>query len=100
MTFDAKKFNRAIDAELERFGLADDAHAIDDIDQYATIGPRTAKRANSHDGKGGVKPLKLTFFDECLEIKPKNWIIKGVIAKDENSSWFGPPKSIKSGLLL
>jgi hypothetical protein len=47
-----------------------------------------------------TSPLQLTFFDECLAFKPKQWLIKGAIARGESSSWFGPPKSIKSGLLL
>jgi hypothetical protein len=48
-----------------------------------------------------VKPGsgRLTFFNECLEAKPKDWIIKGVIARGESSSWYAPPKSLKSGLL-
>jgi hypothetical protein len=50
--------------------------------------------------KPEAKALNLTFFNECCDLKPKRWIIIGVLAKDERSSWYGPPKSIKSGLLL
>jgi hypothetical protein len=50
--------------------------------------------------KPDPRALKLTFFSDCIDIKPKNWIIKGVIARGERSSWYGPPKAIKSGLLL
>jgi hypothetical protein len=31
------------------------------------------------------KALPLTFFDECVEIKPKQWIVKDVVAADERS---------------
>lgn len=43
--------------------------------------------------------LPLTFFDECQERAPKNWLLKGVIAKGENSSVFGAPGSLKSAML-
>ena len=38
-------------------------------------------------------------FDQCADEPPKPWAIKGVIALDENSSWFGMPGSLKSALL-
>lgn len=43
--------------------------------------------------------LKLTFFDQLGEAKPKPWLIKGVIARGEISSWFAPPGMGKSALL-
>jgi hypothetical protein len=43
--------------------------------------------------------LQLTFFDECKNRAPKEWLIKGVIAKAESSSWYGAPGSMKSALL-
>lgn len=43
--------------------------------------------------------LPLTFFDECRERAPKNWIFKGVFAKGENSSIFGAPGTLKSAFL-
>lgn len=43
--------------------------------------------------------LSLTFFDECKNRAPKQWLIKGVIAKAESSSWYGAPGSMKSALL-
>lgn len=43
--------------------------------------------------------LKLTFFDECASEPPKDWLIKGVIACGEDSTWYGPPGSLKSALL-
>jgi hypothetical protein len=38
-------------------------------------------------------------FDECGNEPSKNWAIKKVIALDEDSSWFGPPGSLKSALM-
>jgi hypothetical protein len=44
--------------------------------------------------------LPLTFFDQLLEDPPrKAWLIKGVMARDEISSWIGPPGTGKSALL-
>src|SRR5262249_18550968 len=52
---------------------------------------------NEHNPRS--KALALTFFDECLTPKPKNWLIKNVVATGESSSWFGPPGGLKSALL-
>jgi RecA-family ATPase len=43
--------------------------------------------------------MKLQYFDECANEPTKPWLIKGVMAADEDSSWFGPPGSLKSMLL-
>jgi AAA domain len=43
--------------------------------------------------------LELKYFDECANEPAKPWLIKGVMAADEDSSWFGPPGSLKSMLL-
>lgn len=43
--------------------------------------------------------LSLKFFDECANEPAKPWLIKGVLALDEDSSWYGPPGSLKSTLL-
>jgi hypothetical protein len=43
--------------------------------------------------------LELKYFDECCNEPAKPWLIKGVPAADEDSSWFGPPGSLKSMLL-
>jgi AAA domain len=47
-----------------------------------------------------VEPLKLKYFDECCNEPTKPWFIKGVIAQDEDSSWFGAPSAGKSTLLV
>jgi hypothetical protein len=64
------------------------------------MGERLDSEAKEAERGAHTSPLKLTFFDECLAFRPKEWLIKGVIARGESSSWFGPPKVIKSGLLL
>ncbi|WP_441229443.1 AAA family ATPase [Tardiphaga sp. 215_C5_N2_1] len=43
--------------------------------------------------------LSLRFFDDCRSEPAKPWLIKGVMAMDEDSSWFGPAGSLKSTLL-
>jgi hypothetical protein len=46
------------------------------------------------------KPLPLTFFSDLTESpSPKPWLIKGVLARDETSSWIAPPGKGKSALL-
>jgi hypothetical protein len=44
-------------------------------------------------------PFPLTFFDACKNLPRKNWLIKGVIAEGEESSWYGAPGATKSMLL-
>ena len=44
------------------------------------------------------RALELTFFDECSDTAPKRWLIKGVIARGETSSWIAPPGRGKSAL--
>jgi hypothetical protein len=52
------------------------------------------------DKAPAMRGLPLTFFDELAEHPPpKPWLIKGVIARDEISSWIGPPGKGKSALL-
>jgi hypothetical protein len=61
---------------------------------------REAKQApNGGSGRENVKALGFTLFDQCRETASKEWLIKGVIARNERSSWYGAPKSVKSGLL-
>jgi hypothetical protein len=43
--------------------------------------------------------LPFRTFDDCGREPSKAWAIKGVVALDEDSSWFGPPGSLKSSLL-
>jgi AAA domain len=64
------------------------------------------ERAVEHEEHGRAKPplnaavapLPLTFFDECSTTAPKRWLIKGVIAFGETSSWIAPPGKGKSAL--
>lgn len=46
-----------------------------------------------------VDVIAIRFFDELVQPKPKPWIIKGVIAMGETSSWIAPPGKGKSTLL-
>jgi hypothetical protein len=56
-------------------------------------------KTNSGDPRSAQnRALKLTFFDECSDPAPKRWLIKGVIARGETSSWIAPPGRGKSAL--
>jgi hypothetical protein len=46
-----------------------------------------------------TRRLKLTYFRELTVVISKKWIVKGVIAIGEISSWIGPPGGWKSALL-
>src|SRR5262245_35665335 len=59
------------------------------------------KKAHGKPNGGGVhsRALPLTFFDDLSDSPtPKPWLIKNVLARDETSSWIGPPGSGKSAL--
>lgn len=63
-----------------------------------------ALRAVDSNADPHVKPpqnraLPLTYFDELSEPPAKQWLIKGVIARGETSSWIGPPGGAKSSIL-
>ena len=48
---------------------------------------------------GAAAPLRLVFFNDLgAQPTPKPWLIKNVMARDEISSWFGPPGKGKSAL--
>lgn len=51
----------------------------------------------------GAKPpaaaSALYYFHDCETIVSKEWILKGLIARGEASSWIAPPGAGKSGLL-
>jgi hypothetical protein len=51
---------------------------------------------------GNYEPKNALSFKtvaDCLNEGPKTWLIENVIALGEDSSWFGPPGSLKSALL-
>ena len=56
--------------------------------------------ARTHDKSDHGTSLRLTYFAD-LSDQPttKPWLIKGVIARDETSSWIAPPGKGKSALL-
>jgi RecA-family ATPase len=61
---------------------------------------KTVVDAILEGGKAGepAQAIKLTFFDECSAIASKRWLIKGVAAIGETSSWIAPPGKGKSAL--
>src|ERR1700738_542378 len=65
-----------------------------DCDRYEAL--RRPKRNGGESAK--TNPIKLTFFDECSDTAAKRWLIKGVIAFGETSSWIAPPGRGKSAL--
>jgi hypothetical protein len=59
-----------------------------------------ADQSNTGDERGNSQPsIKLTYFGEIRETARKQWLMKGVIAKGETSSWIAPPGKGKSALL-
>jgi hypothetical protein len=43
--------------------------------------------------------IPLTYFDDVQTSVNKNWLMKGVIAKNETSMWIAPPGKLKSALM-
>jgi AAA domain len=56
------------------------------------------KLISERDPNGETQAIKLTFFDECSATTLKRWLIKGVVAFGETSSWIAPPGKGKSAL--
>lgn len=48
---------------------------------------------------GRQNALPITIFDQCKALESPDWIFKGLLARNETSSWVGPPASGKSALL-
>jgi hypothetical protein len=69
-------------------------------DYHAEIEVEPARMKGNGDDYRLAKtnPIKLTFFDECNDTAAKRWLIKGVIARGETSSWIAPPGRGKSAL--
>jgi AAA domain len=69
-------------------------------DYHAEVEVEPARmKANGDDSQPAKKnAIKLTFFDECNDTAAKRWLIKGVIARGETSSWIAPPGRGKSAL--
>jgi len=45
------------------------------------------------------KALRLSYFNECDKTVTKPWIMKGLFARGETSSWIAPPGAGKSALI-
>jgi RecA-family ATPase len=56
------------------------------------------KLISERDPIGETQAIMLTFFDECSATALKRWLIKGVVAIGETSSWIAPPGKGKSAL--
>lgn len=51
------------------------------------------------DGPSTSRALPITIFDRCNELESPDWIFKALLARNETSSWVGPPASGKSAFL-
>jgi hypothetical protein len=71
----------------------DNAPRYDGVHQDVSGSLRETTSSNQHE------IIKLKFFNELPKPSSKPWLIKGVIAMGETSSWIGPPGAGKSGLL-
>jgi AAA domain len=70
------------------------AESIDDYGFH--YNPRDGGSADSHKK---TNSLTLTFFDDLDDAPQKSWLIKGVMARGETSSWIALPGKGKSALL-
>ena len=68
---------------LVKTKVGDWGHLVDEEDNVVTL--------------HALKKYKT--FADCANEEPKYWLIEGVIALDEDSSWFGPPDAGKSTLV-
>ena len=66
-------------------------------DSKVKVFPENSGNSNGK-ARAGPAAIKLTFFDECSAIASKRWLIKGVAAFGETSSWIAPPGKGKSAL--
>jgi energy-coupling factor transporter ATP-binding protein EcfA2 len=58
-----------------------------------------ASQSRSSTQQTSSAGIPLDYYENFSAAVSKDWIIKGVIAKGETSSWIGPPASGKSALL-
>ena len=93
----------AVIAEGLELGERDQEDEVDRERLYAEADEKAgrARKGNGHDRLDPApRALPLTFFNDLTESpSPKPWLIKGVLARDETSSWIAPPGKGKSSLL-
>lgn len=53
---------------------------------------------STEDDHEPKRALKFQTFEDCMTEQPKDWLIEGVFALNEDSTLFGPPGSLKSAL--
>jgi AAA domain len=97
--------------EVEAIIGEDLKHAADEREDnavserlYTEADAKAARARSKANGNDRLDPapraLPLAFFNDLTESpSPKPWLIKGVIARDETSSWIAPPGKGKSALL-
>jgi hypothetical protein len=92
-----------INQRIARLRRAEEAAAVnEEVHDYVADALRpAAPTTNGHDTHlpPTPKPLPLSYFDQLAEAPKKQWLIKGVIARSETSSWIAPPGKGKSALL-
>lgn len=59
----------------------------------------TERTTSTGSDNANVRPLPLTYFDDCGEYAAKQSILKGLTALGETSAWIAPPGHGKSALL-
>src|SRR5215813_1109854 len=61
--------------------------------------PSTAPPPPTESTNTANKALRLSYFNECDKTVTKPWIMKGLFARGETSSWIAPPGAGKSALI-
>src|SRR5262245_15771985 len=61
--------------------------------------PATAPTPPTESTNTANKALRLSYFNECDKTVTKPWIMKGLFARGETSSWVAPPGAGKSALI-
>jgi hypothetical protein len=77
---------------------APDWHPADDTSDESIFHRDTAPAAETPPPKA-EPAIALSYFSDLVDAKPKDWLIKSVIARGECSSWIAPPGKGKSALL-
>src|SRR5262249_39945317 len=87
-------------ADCGRVAMTDNVH---EFPGEATLRDRVRKAADAARKKtaqdSAPKRLRLSYFDDCQAVVAKRWIMKGLFARGETSSWIAPPGAGKSALL-
>ena len=85
LKYDTKRGEIRTEKGIVKTKLAEDGKTYRDDDEYEPV---------------PVDALHFKTFAECADENPKTWLIEGVIALEEDSSWWGPSGVGKSNLLV